>query len=210
MIMGLKSYLVFTSLFYRIAVFALMPLSLIGIGLWTGQSIGGAEMIVAAMLLPMAEILSDNWLFGGIQTKDPEKMDYLKTSGRGMGIIRRALAMDMVRRFCTALCTIGVCYLMPWLVYGRKEDIGVALYFVLMPYFFSVLGTFLSRYGSLLWLNMTIGYGASFFVTAGLLLLGLSEYILLLDLVFGVLGISASIFAVRVAMKKVEGGYYDK
>ena len=105
----IKSYLVFTSFIYRICMFLAVPVIVTGIALWSVGRFGNAAMIFAAVLLPMVEIISDTWLFGGIQTKDMDKLDYLKTSHRGMEILRNALSMDMARNLLTAIVVMAVC-----------------------------------------------------------------------------------------------------
>ena len=229
-----KSYLVFTSLPYRIAMYLLIPAGLLAIGIWGGIHIGDMGLLLVAVLLPMAEIISDSWLFGGIQGKDMEKMDYLKTSARGMAVMRRALAVDLERKFLTAFGTIVVCYLvighfkdnLVAISGGRAElmdfigregvsrEIGFLVYLVLLSYVISALGTYISRYFSSISGNMIIGYIASVLIIICTFGLGLRGYLmggmLVLDLLFAAMGIGVSVLAVRGAMKKVEGGYYDE
>lgn len=95
------------------------------------------------------------------------------------------------------------------------QEIGLLGYLVLLSYSFSVLGTFLSRYGSTVYINMMLGYGTM--MLAGLagiycpMLLGYpSNSVFLLDLLAAAAGGGISIVAVRAAMKKVKGGYYDE
>lgn len=108
-----KGYLVFTSKIYRIIIYLLMPAALTALGVWTGAHVGDTRLalVLMAMLLALTEVVSDAWLFGGLQARDAEKMDYLKVSGRGMALMRNALALDLFRKFLTALCTIGAAYL---------------------------------------------------------------------------------------------------
>lgn len=118
----MKSYLVFAGARYRLAVYLLMPAVLLGIGLWVegklGSGNGGVGAIVVTVLLPMAEISSDNWLFGGIQAKDSMGLEYLKASGRGMGILKNALWMDLARKFLSALGIIALHRLAAALAWG--------------------------------------------------------------------------------------------
>ena len=177
----MKSYLVFAGARYRLAVYLLMPAVLLGIGLWVegklGSGNGGVGAIVVTVLLPMAEISSDNWLFGGIQAKDSMGLEYLKASGRGMGIVKKALWMDLARKFLSALGIIALHRLAAALVWGwaaggapgsrpgiahswlgnAGSAVGVLLYFVLVAYIVSALGTFLSRFGGMFWMNQLRG-----------------------------------------------------
>lgn len=223
-----KSYLAFTSPLYRIAVYLLIPAGIVGIGLWAGRESEVVGVIFVAVLLPVAEVLSDSWLFGGIQAKDAVKLDYLKTSGQGMRILRSALILDLVRKFITALGTILICYLVLRAAGRYEDEIDIAfsrrgmmgmsgweeatllLFFVLVSYLASVVGTFLSRYGGMIWLNLTIGYCAAVFAALCMFLLMFLNYMFILDVFFCVLILGVGILTVRTAMRKVEGGGYDQ
>lgn len=224
----IKGYLVFTSAAYRIVMYLLMPVSMMGLIAWMGGNIKDAAILLAAVLLTMAEILSDSWLFGGIQARDPEKIDYLKTSGRGMGILRNALIMDLGRKLLFSLLIAGGGYCVLRLrgiafLGGREfaEDgggavqtgvkIGILLCFALTSYFFSTVGTFLSRFGSLLWINLLIGYPCMILTALCPFLTITSGYnIWFCNLLNMLLCAGASVLTVYTAMRKYKGGYYDK
>ena len=57
---------------------------------------------------------------------------------------------------------------------------------------------------------MLIGYIASILAALGLFGIGLWQYIWFLAAFAGAAGVLAGVLAVKAAMKKVEGGYYDK
>ncbi|MDE7282449.1 MAG: hypothetical protein K2N85_02510 [Lachnospiraceae bacterium] len=229
----LKSYLVFTSLIYRIVMFIVVPIVMIAVILWQGGVFGKAGSLnlyefpgvtVSAfvmMLLPMIEIVSDTWMFGGIQSKDAAKLDYLKTSSIGIKVLRRALSIDLVRKFILAVGIIGISYgvlywrLTPELKGANTEgDWEMLLFALLVSYFFSVLGTVLTRYGSMIWLNMM----AANLIELIILMIDLactfnrlySRYIVDFCVLSAILDVAVSILAVRIVMKKVEGSYYDK
>ena len=226
----MKSYLVFTSSVYRTVMYVLMPAAMVGICFCLGSRCGEAvrEVILmgVALFLIIVEIISDSWLFGGIQARDPERIDYLKTSGQGMKIMRNALSMDLLRKLLASLGVMAVCYLVLrrggnvfargtlWVDYDTSssivKDMGILLYLALVSYFFSALGTFLSRYGSAVWLNAVIGYVTMTPALFCMCLPGVPEYVLFYDLLFAILSAGISAVAVKLAMKKMEGGYYDK
>lgn len=224
----LKSYLVFTSAPYRMVMYALIPIGMVGISAWTGSHVGEAALLLAAVLLTMLEIVSDSWLFGGIQARDSEKIDYLKTSGRGMGFLRNALIMDLIRKFFYSLWVVGGGYFVLWLCgisslkggvqgdYGGSgaagTRIGILLCFALTSYFFSTLGTFLSRFGSMFWINILTGYVCTIFAAVcPLLMVSLGYNIIWFCNLFSALFCAgASVLTVKIAMRKYEGGYYDK
>lgn len=224
----IKGYLVFASAAYRIAMYILMPILMMGLIAWTGSNIEEAALLLAASLLTMAEILSDSWLFGGIQARDPEKIDYLKTSVRGMGLLRNALIMDLVRKLLFSLLVVGMGYLVlrlggaaslsgkglregyaDMLQTGTKA--GILLCFALTSCFFSTVGTFLSRFGSLFWINLLISYPCMILtVLCPFLMTSSGHNIWLFNLLNLLLCAGAGALAVHVAMRKFEGGFYDK
>lgn len=115
----LKSYLVFTSLIYRIMMFIIVPIVIIGaaflIGiliLAMGDEPEEASCIIVLIFMPMVEIISDNWIFGGIQSKSTGKLDYLKTSGEGINVLRSALVIDLIRKFFFTVGITGITYCM--------------------------------------------------------------------------------------------------
>lgn len=201
----IKRYLVFTPFAYRIAVFLVMPVLLVGIGVLTGSRWGELWAVPVAVLLTMAEIISDYWLFSGLQAKDSEKMDFLKTSGLGMEILRDALTFDLLRKFLTVCVVMAICYLLT----GRS---GSPMYAGLISYVFSILGTFLARYGGIFRINLMIGYLAVVPVSCllGVFFSGGKRYMFQINLFFLILGTLLSALAVRKAMQKVKGGYYDQ
>lgn len=220
----------FTSFLYKIAVFLLIPLAVTGIGLYMGGRVGMAGVILAAMLLPPAEILSDYWLFGGIQARDPAKMDYLKTSGRGMWVMKNGLSMDLIRKLlsgavvlifsCTGIWLEGKMQggtnpgqsmeFLAQIPGGEKlQWIWFLILMIGIAYFFSVLGTFLSRYGNMLWINMITGYAMMVLEILCQFLPGLWSYIYVYIALFAVLGLAVSLLTVRTGMKKVRRGYHD-
>ena len=202
----IKRYLVFTPFAYRIAVFLVMPVLLAGIGVYTGSRWGEPGLFPVGIFLTMAEIISDNWLFSGLQAKEAEKMDFLKTSGLGMEILRDALILDLLRKFLTAWVILTFCDLL-------LNISGSLLYIVLISYAFSVLGTFLARYGGLLGISIMVGDLSIIPVTVcliGVCFSGLKRYIFWTDLFFLIFGILISVLAVAKAMQKVKGGCYDQ
>ena len=211
----IKSYLVFTSFWYRILVFGVLPVLLIGlqflpIGEWaTLRNIG------TVMVLIMIEAVADYWYLGGIQDKDVEKIDYLKTSPRGMDIMRNALRFDLVRRLLAAAAVLGVSELVGW--GGRERNVlggaGVWLLLTLICYTLSVTATLIARFNSYLWINYLTGYVGMIIALIFYFILCVwtaREVMIILTVVFLALAVGISFLAVRVAMKKVEGSYYDK
>lgn len=208
----IKSYQVFTSFGYRMVIYVLMPLLLVAFQLFFLKVMGSSGIPAIIMVLILAEIVADNWFLGGIQEKDAEKIDYLKTSSRGMKVMKSVLVLDFVRRLIAAAGIFGVCNLLSRVVCGEDDfqSMGILLFSVLVSYSLSVLGTFIARFGSYLWTTVLTGYFAS---VAGLeccILVMLGVSVVMLNILFGVLGAGVTVVAVKIAIKKVEEGYYDK
>lgn len=236
----IRCYLVFASPFYRVVMFLLVPVLLVGSMLWLRNAVGdkgiagnlGPALLMMA-LLSFAEIFSDTWLFGGIQAKDTINTDYLKTSGEGMGILRKALPLDFLRKFLSAAGISAVYYLAVLygdgdfaggFAWGERTAVlpgayapaggglwwaGVLFFPAAVSWFFSVLGTFLTRFADTFWANMMVGNGAVILVSLSWRFPGVWKYIWGYDILFLLLGFIGSVAAVKAAMKKVEGSYYD-
>lgn len=214
----IKSYLVFTSVLYKILMFLVLPVLLLGIQLFSSAALQGTVIPLSLFLLIFVEIPADILVLGGIQEKNSEKIDYLKTSPKGMQVMRNVLVMDLARRFLTCVVIFGLSRLM-MSIFGatpgaeRLAGPGALLLAVLISYTISVLGIFISRFVSLLWVNLLCCYAGAI---VGLILffIGASNYVpLLLPLMngaFGILAVGISILAVKIALMKVEGSYYDK
>lgn len=226
----MKSYLVFTSTLYRLVMFAVLPAAWAGMCLWIGcrggMLAGNGVLMVASLLLPIVETISDSWLFAGIQTSNPWKLDYLKTSCRGKAVMRRALIADMLRKLISSGIILGLSYPFTGLSAillgdgqgGFAEGIskpwgagaGAFWCLTMFSFFFSVLGTFLSRYGNMIWLNVMIGYGVAILEIACLFLPGFFLYPYVYGGLFGLLGVGVSALAVHAAMERMERSYYDQ
>ncbi len=214
----IRSYLGFTSFWYKLLLLLVLPVLLLGIQVFASVVFQGTVIPLSILVLIFAEIFGDTFVLGGIQEKNSEKMDYLKTSPRGMKVMKSVLVMDLVRRFLAFVVIFGLSGLM-MLVFGatpgaeKMAGPEALLLAVLLTYTLSVLGIFLSRFGSLLWINMLCAYAGAivglvlFFIgTGGMLPLLLP----LMNTVMGILAVGLSILTVKIAMMKVEGSYYDK
>lgn len=193
-------------------MYGLMPLFLTALQIFCLKALGGSSVPVVIVILIFAEIMADNWFLGGIQEKNAEKIDYLKTSSRGMKVMESALIMDFARRFLEAAVIFGVCNVISRL-FGGEDDfrsVGILLFSILISYSLSVLGTLISRFGSYLWINILTAYIAAAIgiVCCIMLMFGVSAVVL--NIIFAVMGTAVSILGIKVAMKRVEEGYYDK
>lgn len=211
-----KSYLIFAAPAYRLVMFMLMPLGLLGLNFYVFGEPG------CTMFLIMMEVVADNWFLGGIQEKNADNLEYLKTSSRGKQVIKSALILDLIRRMLTALAVFGIGYVANrfWF-YGGDAEYAQApvgrgwFYSVWICMFFTVLGTLITRFQSNLRINLLVGYLAS---VVGIIcwivcywyiqFYGVPRYVF--AVIFAILTAAVSVLAVKIAMARVEGGYYDK
>ncbi len=211
---SIKSYLVFTSRAYRLFLYLGVPLFCIGMELimviLMKMRISGIMSILCTLIF--AEVVSDTWFLGGIQEKHAEKMDYLKTSARGMSVVKSALALDLMRRSVMTTGIFGVCCLLEAGLARRQISIRADLVMPLLAVFsLSTAAVLITRFFSYFYINVLAGYlvSAAAAVCCVLLSMGVVSVNTLIAIYAG-LGTAAGILAVWVAMKKVEGGYYDK
>lgn len=210
--MRIKSYLAFTSLGYRLVMYLAAPLSAAGIQLFFLSKVEGSGVPVIMTALILLEILADHWFLGGLQGKNAEKLDYLKTSSGGMQVMESALVLDVIRRFLEAAAIFGICFLMSLLLGGETLGVSGGLVMpILVTGGLSVVGTLIARFWSGLNINMLIGYVAAIVGIVGYLVA--EEGVLPPWVSCGaaaLLGAGAGALAVKTAMRKVKGGYYDK
>lgn len=208
-----KSYLVFTGFGYRLVVFGLIPLLLLGIQAF--MVFRGTDGSIPLVLeLACMEVMADSWFLGGIQSREAEKMDFLKTSAKGMQVLKTALGMDLLRRFVSLAGMLLLCGAMARLG-GRGAAVTSFWKFVfplLLGYVLSILATWAGRFSSLFWINVLL---ANVVLILGLvgtfLVLPLPVYVAaLLDVGLAALGILSVALAVGTVMKKAKRGYGDE
>ncbi len=201
-----KSYFAVTSPGYRFFVLGLMPLVFVGV-----YAVFSEKVRVLMLFIPFAEIVTDSFFLGGIQEKDAEGLDYLRSSSRGMGVLRGTLIVDVIRRFFTIALVLGLCCVMKWFRLGEVGVMDDFIFPLLLCYSLSVFGILITRFRMYHWVNLVVGYGASMISIMFLYLVTRDGFgVLRGSAVFAVLSVLFSVVAVKLAMKRVEGGYYDK
>lgn len=211
----IRSYPVFTLFWYRVILFAALPVILLGLQAVSAVKAGWTLISLFVPVLVFAEVMADYWFLGGIQEKGSEKIDYLKASPRGMRVVESVLALDLVRRLFFFVLLFGLSQAMN-LFLGAEETTAELLNLqtlalaVLLTYDLSMLGIFLSRFASFIWLNLLcayIGAIAGFVIfLAGTEIPAASAP---LCIALAVLGVGFSVLAVKIPMLRVEGSYYD-
>ena len=98
----IKCYLTFSTRLYRLIVFLLLPL----LAVITAVLLGGLAAIF--VLLP-AEILADRLSFGGIAARGVGLPEYIKSSHRGLSVMRSALVCNLFRQLIYIVAVTAGC-----------------------------------------------------------------------------------------------------
>jgi len=105
-----KSYHVFLpQIWLKLLVYVGYPLVVLGL---TGFFVDVTKSVVASCslaggLIVSLELLLDGLVFEGIASKDTNKLEYLKTSVRGMKTLRNSIVIDAIRRVISAMIVLG-------------------------------------------------------------------------------------------------------
>lgn len=108
-----KSYHVFVpQMWSKLFVYLAYPVFLV----WLSCALSGwgipaqACLMIAGINVATVEIIWDSMVFGGIASKDTNKLEYLKTSVRGMKVLRYSIIADAVRRVLSTSVILGAVY----------------------------------------------------------------------------------------------------
>lgn len=227
---GIKSYLAFTSGAYRLILFVLVPLAVIGLnvglavytrkthlsGAGSSKDILGEMnviMFMAASLMMFAEVLLDNMAFGGIAVKRSQSLDYMKASPKGRQLMRRALRTDLVRMLLESIVVLILSRVAWWVIgeiagFWRKQDIVLMLALVACQYFVTVTALIVTRHYDMWGVNMLAVY-LGFLVLLALVILSWMNSFAILA-VMTALSVAVSIFSQWKIMRRVEASFYDK
>ncbi len=101
----IRGYLAFAPVIYRIMAMVLLPCMLIAVRIWY-QAVGGGgdefgwlfELFAAYCYITL-EGVTDYWLFGGLCCSRIGQPLLLRSSARGLGLLRMGLIGDLLRRF---------------------------------------------------------------------------------------------------------------
>lgn len=225
----IKSYLVFTGTGSRVVLFLLAPLATAAIqALWgilmnTGIFGNFADwglmigLSLAAGIMMQAEVVMDNWVFGGIALKGGVGLKYLQTSVKGRGVIRNALRCDMLRMLaeCAAALCLGAAAgalaggdFKELLRTGNGTKIVFLVIMILDEYVAAAGIKLITRhFGSLHFNTGMAGLGClALFSVAALAVL--TPYFVLAVLVGE--AVLISVLGLRKIMNRVEESYYDR
>ena len=219
--MRMKSYLAFTTIAYKVVLFILAPLAAIGIQVLLAPmeySEPGPGLYLTAVLMVELEIVMDYWAFGAVAAKGNGCLEYLKTSARGLKLMKTALWQDAFRVFAECLLVLSLGMAAHHLVrrdfagFTRQMEAGETLKLLaiaMAAYFVAMSGQLITRYFDNIQVNMVVAALTANSILLFLLwMVNLSGYFMLAALT--IFSVTISVLGLRQIMTRVEESYYDE
>ncbi len=156
----------------------------------------------------VAEFVLDNFVFAGIASKDTNRLEYLKTSARGVSLLKKGLITDAFRRFLsTAVILFGVRFVLTpdYRHNDRQVCICVLLTYLLVEIGFMIVRFFFQMGNTVM--VFTIINLAAFIAAIGVVECNVQiwEIFVLLFAAAGVAGIAR-----RLIIQRMRESFYDK
>lgn len=162
-------------------------------------------------ILVAVEMCLDTYVFLGIGARDTNRLEYLKTSAKGMPLLKKALVMDGIRRFLSMLVMmIGLYFIAKTGNAGEAAfSLPGSLLCAMLVFAMIEFAFVFTRLSTNVWLNMVVLYllgGAAFAV--GIELFGSEIQIWMLP-AGGAAGLAAAMAGRGRIIKRAEESYYD-
>lgn len=207
----IKSYHVFLSArLFQVAIYVLYPLvaifcvsALIGIALSFNMGIGAGYQLSANLLL-VGEVVCGYLIFGGIADKDTNKLEYLKTSVKGMRVLKTAMIVDVVRR----ILWVTIIQLVPLFIFQEKSDESIWIANAMILLFAEICCLFI-RKSSLMAMLLGVIVGGTTFLSPLLGLATLLDSLLWLIVLCYILVAVVMFINIKMVMKKARDSFYD-
>lgn len=206
----MKSYLVFSGFGYKLLVFMIVPVLLILLGTLVSILFDFPGYLLAIYLLPAIEIALDAFVFEGISSKAMIHLEYLKTSKRGITLMKNALQGGMIRILVTNAIILAANYL---LYHGRCGDIWNVKRFVTLLWFMVFMYVIIM--GMIVIARCFASTQVNCYLGAASIILELFSVILMKNLMASfvallIVAVMISIFSVKIVEKRIKESYYDK
>ena len=209
---NIKNYLVFTTIPYRVLILVAVPLCLLALELRICRKDFFLAQMVVILLYVTAEVIADNWVFGGVAVKSGRHFEYLKCSKYGGKLIKAALTVNMLRQLVTMAVISLLGLVIGMVMRGDKSLTGkqmiLCVNLILLGYFLTTVQLMLTRIleGAL----MSIAVAS-----AGGMVLMLGYYVaarfypVMLPVLL-VLSVFASVLSIKIVMRRMEESFYDR
>lgn len=206
----LKSYQAFTRAGYRLFV-CLIPVMAVATGCLADGSNEMIQLAVAVNEVLFLEIMADFWVFGGLASAETGLPEYLKTSRRGIRLLKDAAEVQFVRVFLGHLMSVAA-YVVVWRLPSHAADgaqlVISATGMAVLGFFCTALGIFVGRYFTTLFAQMLVASLAAMLFGLLLVCLTFPVWLQTLLLLVGV----AVVWKITIGTVKKMGkeNYYDK
>lgn len=219
----MKSYLAFTTFAYRLVLFVLMPLAVIGLQALLspfGNSGLKLGLRLTASLMLETEIIMDYWAFGAVAVKDNRCLEYIKTSAKGLKMMKTALWQNAFRIFAESLLLLFLGVAAHYLVRGdfawltremEAQEPAKLLMIAMAIYMLAVSGQLIARHFDSIQINVFAAILANVILSPLLMTATINTYFnsYYVLVVLTLLAVPVSVFGFRWIMTRVEEGYYD-
>jgi hypothetical protein len=161
----------------------------------------------------VAEFMLDAFVFRGIATKQTNRLDYLKTSAKGMPLLWKVLWADGLRRFLSIAVVVLGSYGTSWLRgtnFPSVEQGKEIFAYTVMVWGCVELGLVCMRHCMNQYAHLLVVYGMDILVILLGFLLGKWQVRLWQLLLLAVAAFGIAYFARKRIMKKARDSYYDE
>lgn len=214
-----KSYFIHLKLAYRICMFLIMPILVVGLELLCAICLDMSAIAYSLAIMVCFEVICDYFSFGGIYSKEGTVQNFYKTSPRGKKVYLNVFLVHGIRRALTIFGFTVFCILLEWLV-GMDFLIGGswsshilwALLISVGAYAWSVIASFVCRKLDMVMVTWGVGiWGFTFLTVLNAVSLFLPILtIAMVAIVFAIISIAGTIFLIWYNRRKLEESYYDE
>lgn len=202
----IKCYHVFMpQIWEKLLFYLIYPAAMIWCGRWMEGIMSPLGVIFTCSLIVPIELLLDSLIFGGISSKDTNKLEYLKTSVKGMTVLKKSIIADAVRRALAVAVILAAVYAKGSAALPLTQSVMCAL----VSFFLIELALLMTRYLSSMAILMAV-IGVIEIINVGVL----TAICTWEGAVWGIC--PAAVLCILVAaagriiiMRKARGSYYD-
>ena len=208
---AIKCYLSYTPKLYRWLVLVIFPIALLALGIiMSANNVTGLALLGLLCTEVVYEVFADNWMLGGVQSKDYTGLRMVQASQAGIRYMKNVVLIDCIRRY-VYMAVISICYLA--ILQGSRADLSGTDDIVFAWNIYWLAGAvmslviWISRYFANAGAGLLFCYLAGFAYAFAATAMGSLKWgIVICPLIAAV----ASVISVRAGINKMEGCYYDK
>lgn len=175
-----------------------------------------AIILAVPLLLFSAECFLDTFIFGGFAAGRYHRMEWLKTSVRGMNLVKKGLIFDGFRRFLSVVLIMAATCLLARADYGEKAGSLQIKFVIAETAVFCVITTLVlfvirfvdSRSVQLMTIFVTVNIPVYIYVW--ICMAGVEIHETITAVVGGVIYVAAVIIQIILLINRTKEGYYDE